>query len=363
MKFQIARDRFLTSFQVAASVAPNKSPKDILKYVKCIASEGRISLSATDMDHGVKLELTGAAEQDGSCLFHAERMLRILKETDADDIEFELNGTDLRIAAGKADFKLSTANPYEHPGVELIKDGETITLDKRAICQGLKFTSFATDSESSRYALGGVNIELDGGVLNFIGTDGRRLSRFHIDDIAGKDMRGIVPTRACQLLARTLVSEGDAEIRMTHNHLQVTTERGCLWTRLVEGRYPSWRQVIPDRDGSTFEVHVGSLLSCVRQASITTEKESRGVNMTISSGLLTMASKTADVGASKSEIPIAYEGAEIDVVLDHRYALDYLQALDPLDVVGISMVSSHQTVLLTSGNGSEYVIMPMSKDQ
>ena len=159
-------------------------------------------------------------------------------------------------------------------------------------------------------------------------VDGRRLARMEGagEAIGGHQTSGtstIVPTRAIQLIERALSDKDESvDVAARSNDLLVRTPRAMIYSRLVEGRYPNWRQVFPQRENAVqLEMTVGPLFAALRQAAIVTDHESRGIDFTFADGTLKLEASTAEIGESHIDLPIAYDGEPIVLTMDHRYVL------------------------------------------
>jgi DNA polymerase-3 subunit beta len=177
------------------------------------------------------------------------------------------------------------------------------------------------------------------------------------------DAMTIVPSRSMQLIERAL-SDDDAEIRVAShgNEFFVKSPTATITSRLVEGRFPRWRDVLPDRpEASLIEMAVGPFHSALRQAAIVVSADSRGIDFTFGNGSLVMCGLTADVGESRIEIPIPYEGPEIVLRMDHRYVSDFLKVLDAEKSFTLNIVDSDSAALCLTDDGYGYVVMPLAR--
>jgi DNA polymerase-3 subunit beta len=179
------------------------------------------------------------------------------------------------------------------------------------------------------------------------------------------DTMTIVPSRSMQLIERVL-TDADAEIQLAAraNDVLLKTPRATIYSRLVEGRFPRWRDVFPHRSNAvSMELAVGPFYAVLRQASVVTSEESRGVDFTFGSGTLLLSGNTADVGRSRVEMPIPYDGAEIPITLDHRYVADFLKVLDPEKTFTLEVEDKEGAALFTTDDGYSYVVMPLSRER
>jgi DNA polymerase-3 subunit beta len=227
---------------------------------------------------------------------------------------------------------------------------------------------FATDSESSRYALGGVLVEFSQPGVIAVGTDGRRLAKMQgpaeARDGAQADAQPIVPARAMQLIERCL-GGGDQTVHLAvrSNEILVKTGGTTISARLVEGRFPRWRDVFPERpDAVRVQLVAGPLLAAVRQAAIVTSEQSKGVDFSFESGQLVLSGRSAESGESRVELPIDYSGATVRIKLDPRFMADFLRVLDPAATVAVEITDAQSACVCSTEDGYGYVIMPLAAD-
>lgn len=372
MKITCNRESLAAAFQLAAGVAPSRSPKEILQNVKLTATGDSLVLTATDMEVGIRISLSDGVtiEREGSALLPVARTNAIFRESSDENLTVEADERGLVITGQRSKFMLPSANPHEFPNVAGFEESVYHTIPRGLFRELLRRTAFATDAESSRYALGGVLLEMEGEHVTAVGTDGRRLAKMEGSAVAvgGHQTTGtntIVPTRAVQLMDRALGDKDETvDIAARANDILVRTSRCTIYSRLVEGRYPNWRQVLPQRtDSQRVEMTVGPLFAALRQAAIVTDQESRGVDLTFEDGTLKLEGNTAEVGSSQVELPIAYDGEKIVLTLDHRYVADFCKVLEADASFIFDVESGQAPALLTTSDSYSYVIMPMARDR
>lgn len=370
MKISCDREKLATAFQLAGSLALPRSPKEILQNVKLDAEEGKVTLMATDMESGIRIELDGVEVlTPGKTLLHVGRVGMILRESSDEKISIETDGTSTVIKGTHSEFNLPCANPDEFPTVAEFEEEAYHELPARLFKVMVKRTAFATDPDSSRFALGGVLLELNGEDVLAVGTDGRRLARMigtgkSVGEHKTSGNTTIIPTRALTLMERSIDDKEECvHIAARSNDVMVRTSRCSVFTRLVEGRYPNWRQVIPSRDDSVkIAMSAGPFYAVLRQAAIVADQETRGLDLEFHNGTLLLTAKTADLGQSRVELPIDYDGEAIKMKLDYRYLSDFLKVLDGDATFQMDVASSTQPALMTTDDGYAYVVMPMALD-
>lgn len=340
--------------------------------VKLVAANDRIILTATDMEVGIRLDVEEGieVESEGTALLPVQRTMAILRESTDPSLTIETDQSGIRISGARSKFRLPGGNPDEFPSVSNFEEDKYHVIPTRLFREMVKRTVFATDSESSRFALGGVLLELEDEKVIAVGTDGRRLARMEglgqaIGEHQTSGSSTIVPTRAIQLIERALNDRDESvDVAARNNDLLVRTPRGVIYSRLVEGRYPNWRQVFPQRESAVeIDMTVGPLHSALRQAAIVTDHDSRGIDFTFADGTLKMEANTAEIGESQIELPIAYDGEPITLTLDHRYVADFCKVLDNELSFVMEIESASSPALLLTDDGYGYVIMPMARDR
>jgi DNA polymerase-3 subunit beta len=326
---------------------------------------------ASDTELGIRLEVPGIeVETPGAVVLPVSRFGPILRESSDEKLKIETDGDAILIQGDRSEFRLQAENPDEFPDVVQFEEKAYHEVPARLMKELVRRTLFATDAESSRYALGGVLLEFGESTITAVGTDGRRLAKMEGpgQSIAGHGTAGgnstIVPSKAMQMIERAL-TDGDAEIRVAAraNDLLVQSPRATIYSRLLDGRFPKWQEILKDRpDASQIEMAVGPFFAAVRQAAIVTSEESRGVDFTFNQGTLTLSGIAADVGQSKIEMPISYQGPKIEISLDHRYVTDFLKVLDLQKSVTLAVQNEEGPAQFYTDDGYTYVVMPMSRD-
>lgn len=370
MRVSCNREQLAAAFQLAASVAQQRSPKEVLQNVKIDATGDRVTLMATDMETGIRIDVEGVDVQTpGKALLHVGRVGMILRESSDDRLDFEVDGSSIQIKGLHSEFKLPSANPDEFPNVVEFSEESYHELPARLFKEMVKRTAFATDPDSSRFALGGVLLELHGDDVLAVGTDGRRLARMmgkgkSFGDHESSENSTIIPTKSLLLMERCIDDrEESVHIATRDNDVLLRTSRCTIYSRLVEGRFPNWRQVIPSRDDSVvIDMVVGPFYNVIRQAAIVADQETRGLDLEFGDGTLLLTASTADLGQSRVELPIDYEGESIRMKLDYRFIGDFLKVLEPDAKFRMDVASATQPALMTTDDGYAYVVMPMALD-
>jgi len=371
MKLTCDREKMLHTFQTVAAVVPTRSPKPILQNVKFEVSEDGGVLMGTDLEVGIRCRVSGIeVETPGTVILPVGRFGSILRESSDQTLLLESSDRKTRVVGQRSEFQLPTENPEEFPNVGSFTEEQYHELSGRLLRELVHRTVFATDNESSRYALGGVLVELAEEGITAVATDGRRLACQEgagksVGDHVSGDHMTIIPTKTMQLLERILGNnEDNIQLAARENDVLIKSGRATIYSRLVEGRYPKWRDVFPRREGMVkIELTTGPFHAAVRQAMIVTSEERRGVDFTFGSGKVVLSGHGAELGESRVELPIAYDETDIGITLDPRFLSEFLKVLDAEQTFTMELRDAESAAICNTEDGYSYVIMPLAREQ
>ena len=252
MKVVVERESFLAAFQMAAAVAPNRSPRAILENVKFEVTETGSILMATDMEVGIRAAVTGVeVATPGVVVLPVGEFGNLLRESSDEKLAITVNDKETVVEGQHSKFQLANADPEEFPDVAEFAASSYLEVPASVLKELIHRTLFATDTESSRYALGGVMLELKGDTLIAVGTDGRRLAKMEggVTQVGDDGFSGtmvIVPSRSMSLIEKACSdSEATVQISANENSVLFRSPAATIFSRLVEGRFPKWQDVFP----------------------------------------------------------------------------------------------------------------------
>lgn len=372
MKLSCPKSALSAAFQTVAAVVPSRTPKEVLKNIKLILSADGATLVGTDQEIGVRSQLADVESGSaGELLLPTQRFGQILREVPDDAIQIEVDQEALFVRAGSSEFRLSTEDPDQFPEVASYEDQPCVTLPGKVLKTAIQRSIFAVSQESTRYALGGVQVELMGDKMVLAATDGRRLAVVEVPcETTGElpdRVVGIIPQKAMQLIDRS-IADPDEPVKIALNDNEVLAQVGAgghttVYARLVDGSFPDYNRVIPSEYTKTLDVVVGPLYQAVRQAQIVTSDESRGVNFEFNDGTLTLTSSAADVGNSTIQLPIDYAHEGMTITFDPRFLVEFLRVLGAEDTVQIRLNDSDKAGVFVADGGYTYVVMPLQRDR
>ncbi len=372
MKVLCHREGLASAMAMVSGVVPARSPKPILQNVKLVVDrDAGSTLLATDLEVGIRHRVLGVkVDKPGSVILPTQRFQQILRTSIDDELAIEVAGEHLVVRGQRAQFKLPTEDPDAYPDVPDFGAEGYFVISAPDLRRGIRRTSFATDVESTRYALGGVLFELSGENLTLVGTDGRRLARqvLSVETEGGAKPPGsqpVVPVKALKLLERNL-QDDDPPVHLAfqgNNAIVIRTNNAVISSKLVEGRFPRYQDVLPTNVEMKIPLEAGPLLHAVDQASIVTSEESRGVEFHFDPGMLKLVSSAPDQGSSDVELPLAYEGKAVQITFDPRYLADALRTLDDEAALTAELVDSKNAAVFKSDDRYTYVVMPLTRER
>ena len=370
MKFSTERNAFLQSFQLTTTVAAMRDVKPVMQNVKVktetVADVSQLVLMATDGEMGIRKNVTQCTiGEPGEAIIPAKRVRQILQEVTSENVDISSDSQIMTLECGSSRFQLTTQPTDEFPDVYPFEETAYHEVPAETFRELVKRTAFAIDSDSARYALGGVLLEMLDGKIIAVGTDGRRLACQEISavSIGGHLSEGsaIVPPRALTLLERAMTDGSEAiKINVSPNRMLASSQGTTIFSRLIEGRFPKWRNIIPDITSRIcVQIPVGGFYSAVRQAAIVTSEKQPGVVFKFSEGKLVLQAQGAEIGESVIEMPLGYQGQECSIKLDPDYLTDFLRVLPPEKVIDV-YVAADSPVVFKTDDEYTYILMPLT---
>ena len=371
MKLSLNRESLTHDFQTAAAVVPTRGTKDVLRYVKLAADDQTTTLMATDTELGIRIDIDNVqCDVPGAVLLPVARFGALLRESTDETLYIESTDSGIVVRGDRFEVSFLSVDADEFPVVPGFDREAYHEMSARMLRDLLHRTSFAADQENARYAMGGVLLEMKGKQVTAVGTDGRRLAKMigtaqPIGDHTTEGKTPVIPIRTVGILERSIGDmDGDVQVAMDDNEVLVRAGRMVFFSRLISGRFPNWEAVIPQGDaGARISLPVAPAYAALRQAAIVATKESRGIDFEFREGTLRLSANAADAGESRVELPVAYEGSELSLRLDHQYVGDFLRVLEPERSFTLSAEDEEHPVLFSVDDGYQYVVMPLARPQ
>jgi DNA polymerase-3 subunit beta len=358
-KAGITLDRTTLSEALAAvlKAVPARSPKPVLQNVLL----GNGLLTGTDLELRIDREIDYHGD---ALLLPAAKLSAILRAATGDEVTLTPKGSTVTVRCGSGSWTLPTELAAEFPTWEPENMRAICRLPADQFARAARATAYATDTESSRYALGGVLIEVKDGNPTWVATDGRRLACVETEtDQAVDDSQTIVPGRVIAIAAGMAHGDGSVQVEANASEVRLTLDGVTITGRLVEGRFPRWRDVVGQPEGEASVLNVADLLSAVDAAAIVTSEQSKGIDLAWTSDTLTLAGRSAEYGESRVSCDVVSAGTTSSTKLDPKFLHDFLRHLpaDEEPQVDVYVADAQSRVLLKCGPYTG-VIMPLAAE-
>jgi DNA polymerase-3 subunit beta len=370
MRALCQRQVLLEACQLISAAIPARDVKPILKNFKAVAADGECTLMATDLEVGVRFKVQSMTIQEpGEAILPAVKLLDILREArdealylEADPSACLVRGTDSPL-----EFEMASEDPGQFPDFPSFVEDRYHEISAGSLREMIRRTVFATADETARYSMTGVLWELEGERATLVATDGRRLAK--ADGLATPtgehNTRGqtpVVPTKAMTLLERNLQDDAEEVVKvcLRPNEVLFRTGRAVIYSRLVEGRFPDYRAVMPKKAAVKVTLQAAPFQAAVRQARIMTDNDSKRVTFKFARGKLTLESRGATAGRSRVELPLDYEAKPIDINFNPDYLVDVLKVLPPDADLVLELIDNGNPALFRCGDNYSYLVMPLT---
>ncbi len=361
MKFRIARDAFLDGLQQVQHVVSTRTTLPILSNVLIEAAEGELRLTTTDLDVGVSGTVEAEVPKEGSTTLPVKRLVSIIRELPAAEVEISVDSKDVAsITCGPSFFKIIGLPRGEFPPLPDFADSKEYKIPQSLLRDSLRKTSYAISNDETRYVLNGIFTAFAEGKLTFVATDGRRLAMVEndLEFPASHETDFIIPTKAVQELQRLLGEEGEVVARLTENQICFEIGSGLIVSKLIEGNYPNYRQVIPGETRERLTIGREALLETARRVSLLSSEKSSSVKLVLKDGNLDVTANSPDIGEARESVAVNYDGKEISIAFNPEFLMAPLRNLDD-ENVQLDLIDEMSPGVLRATGAFLYVLMPM----
>lgn len=363
MDLKITKEALVEGIQLVQNAVSQKSSLPILSNVLLESENNTLKLTATDLDIGICSTIPVTTEVSGSITVPARKFFDIIKAL-PDDSEITLSmkkNNFVSIKSGKAQFKIIGLPKEEFPQLPLFKDKDSITISQPDLKDMFNLTDFAISKDDTRYVLNGVLLIVKGDQICVVATDGRRLATMNkkLDKKTLVDRSVIIPTKTVQEVKRMLEDAGDIQVKFSDNQILFAFPTSFVISRLIEGEYPNYKKVIPEKSSKEIKVLREDFLSATRRASIFTDQDSMAIKFSVRKKKMTISKNTPYLGEAKEEIDIDYSGAdELDIGFNPRYLIDVLKSMNDDEII-FELNDSNKPGVIRKGTEYTYVVLPM----
>ncbi len=340
MKFKINRDHFANGLAQVLNVVGSKATMPILSNVLIEAEKDQISLSTTNLDLGIRCKIKAEIKEGGSVTLPVKRLATIVRELPSVDVTFDGSPNhQVKLTSGGSTFKIMGIGKDEFPPLPEFGDEKAYTLDQSELVSMLRSVSYAQSTDETRYILNGVYFNFRDEKLTLVATDGRRLALIAKEMEVPTANAGaiILPAKTVSELNRLLDKGTKVKINFNERRaaFQISTDKDTsglidhvyLYSKVVEGNYPNYQQVVPKETHQRIKLERELLLQCVHRAQLVCSEKANSVKIKISSNLLEIFAASSDFGEAHESMAIGYNGPDLQVAFNPAFLMDPLKAL------------------------------------
>jgi DNA polymerase-3 subunit beta len=372
MKIKIARDELLTGLQRVQGIVEKRNTMPVLSNILLETKQDGIELVATDLEIGVRGHYKADVQQAGSVSLSARKLYELLKEVAAGEITLTTQENNwVQIQAGRSQFKIVGIAASEFPALPTLEREGRVAIPGSGLASLIRKTLFAVGDNDARYILNGLLITLHSSdkkvTMKLVGTDGHRLAVAESDVTQStgtdlpKEIKAIIPRKAAQEIRRLLEEEeGEPLLGFTKNLVTFQKSGLFLTSRVMEGTYPNYQQVIPKESAKKAAIERTALESALRRVAVLSKDKTNAVKVILQNGSITLHTSSPDVGEATEDLPAQYRGESLTTGFNARYLLDALAVMDG-DTVNLEISSPLSPCVLKSDGDPGFlcVVMPM----
>jgi DNA polymerase III subunit beta len=361
MKFSATKEKLLEGLQQVQNVVSTRTTLPILSNVLLQAKEGAVHLTTTDLDVGVRGSFEANVDKVGATTLPARRLFTIIRELPSSEISIEVDGKNAAsIRSGQSFFKILGLPEEEFPPLPKFENAKVVTMRQKDLHDGLRKTAYAISTDETRYVLNGVLFSFKENKLTLVATDGRRLAMLDIELEFPRSHEAeiIVPTKAVTELQRLLKDDGEVKISVGSGQIAFDLNNTLLVSKLIEGNYPNYKQVIPSEAKERVTLERETFLNSLRRVSLLASDKSNSIKLNFSKNNIEITANTPEVGEARESLPVAYKGRDFSIAFNPEFLMAPLRNLTE-DEVFFDLIDEMSPGVLKIQTPFLYVLMPM----
>ena len=334
MRFTIAREKLQEGLNAVAASIPAKTTLPVLANILVETTERGIRLSGTDLDIAVSTEVAADVESPGAITIPAKKLTEIARELPPSPVKIGAAGEQrITLECGRSRFKLLGLPRDEFPTFPTVRFNESWRVRSGDLQKLISHVAFAVSNEESRPILNGVLWELRPDLMRMVATNGHRLSKMELPiSSTGSTNDLIVPPKALEQIRRLFPAEEELEIARGDNHLGFRSPFTSVFTRLIEGPYPNYEQVIPKDNDRVAIADKVALTSALKRMSVIASDQTHRIRLSFNAGMVKFSVQTPDLGEAQDELPVRYTGDQLDIGFNATYLLEILRYIPTEEV-------------------------------
>jgi len=360
MKFKVEKNSLMNAIQTVQNVITTKSALPILSNILIEAQAENLKLTATDLDIGITCVIPVDIQEAGAITIPAKRFGDIIKEFPSDVINVVTKkNNQVTIDSELCQFKIMGLIKEEFPKLPEFKDKKAIKIEQGDFKRMLSLTAFAVSLDETRYVLNGILFKISKNLFTLVSTDGKRLAvaEKKLTVESDVELSIIVPLKTIQELNRNLQDEGELSLVVSSNQALFDLGNVGIVSRLIEGEFPDYKQVIPPVSESKMKVARNQLLLAVKRAALLATVDYQAVKFEVFKNKLVISKSTPDVGEFHEELAVEYQGKELVIGFNPVYLIDILKNLNE-ETISLELIDGEKPGVIRIG-GYVYIVLPM----
>ena len=361
MKFRISKEAFLDGLQKVQHVVSSRTTLPILSNVLIVAKDGRIQFTTTDLDVGITGSVEAQIDKEGATTLPAKKLVSVVRELPASEVEVSVDSKNhASIRSGPSFFKIIGLSDSEFPPLPNFQGAKEFRIPQQVLRDGLRKTSYAISTDETRYVLNGIFASFRDGKMTLVATDGRRLAMVDSDleFPASHETDVIIPTKAVQELQRLLGDTGEVIVNLTSNQVSFAIGDSLLVSKLIDGNYPNYRQVIPGDAIERVVIGREALLETARRVSLLSSDKSNSIKLVFSENQIEVTANSPDVGEAQESMDVIYQGKPMQIAFNPEFLQAPLRNLETNDIY-LDLIDEMSPGVLRIEGTFLYVLMPM----
>ncbi len=333
MRFTITREKLQEGLAAVTPAVPSKTTLPVLANLLVQTTDKGIRISGTDLDIAVSTEVTADVEGVGAITIPARKLSEIARELPPAPVRISATGDQrITLECGRSKFKLLGLPKSEFPSFPAVQFEKAVRIPSGDLQKLIGHTAFAASTEESRPILNGVLWELRNDAMRMVATNGHRLAKMEVPVSGGQKTDLIIPPKALEQIRRLFAAEEALEVAQGENHLGFRSPFTSVFTRLIEGPYPGYEQVIPKDNDKHAILDKAAFISALKRMSVVASDQTHRIRLSFNAGMLKFSVSTPDLGEAQDELPIRFEGDPLDIGFNAAYLLEILRYM-PTDEV------------------------------
>lgn len=361
MKVRITRENFQRGLSAVAATIPTRTTLPVLSNILVETVEDGLRVRGTDLDISVSVQTAADVEREGAITLPAKKVADIARELPDEPVELKSEGGRVALSCGKSKFRLNSLPSDEYPSFPEVPFDKGWSLRSGELQRLSAHTSFAVSNEETRPVLNGVLWQLRGDEMRMVATNGHRLAKMNVtlESSSADEEDLIVPPKGLQQVERLFDAEDELKIGRSESHLGFKTERSEVYTRLIEGPYPNYEQVLPKESDKVCVANRAELAAVIRRVAIVASDQTHRVRLSFGPERLALAVQTPDLGEAEDELSVSYEGTPLEIGFNAQYLLEVLRYIESEDVRVSMSAPERPATFEPVGDETDYMCLVM----